>query len=225
MPPQAGDPAQGKPFAVSQTRDVPSDYRRLLATLTSRARWLGSRDPEGAAQEALKRSLENDRSKPAVEYHFSQDLPAGLESPEWPLDQLFAWLHGVLQNVVREEHYRVSIRREAPIGEVRSERSNDNNQPDPADPAPGQLDVLIQNEIHRIVEDCFPKLEREYQTVLTMRADGLKYGEIAIRLGVNENTVATWVSRGIRALAHCVRRRTGGVARLPRSPELGTPHD
>jgi DNA-directed RNA polymerase specialized sigma24 family protein len=46
-----------------------------------------------------------------------------------------------------------------------------------------------------------------------MRASGLKYGDIAERLGVSENTVATWVSRGIRTLAQSVRRRM-----QPRSP-------
>jgi DNA-directed RNA polymerase specialized sigma24 family protein len=68
--------------------------------------------------------------------------------------------------------------------------------------------VLIHKEIQGIVADCFPMLDSEYRTVLTMRADGLKYGEIARRLGVNENTVATWVSRGIRDLTQLVRSRT-----------------
>ncbi|MCU1272855.1 MAG: Sigma-70, region 4 [Bryobacterales bacterium] len=189
-------------------RDAAIDYRRLLAALASRARWLGSQDPEGAAQEALRRSLENASSQPAVEYYFSQDLPAGLQPPEWPLDQLFAWLHGVVHYIVREEHNRVSNRREVPIGGIRSERSDDNSHLDPADPAPDALDALIEKELQGIVVDCFPMLDREYQTVLRMRVDGLTYGQIALRLGVNENTIATWVSRGIRALAQCVRRRT-----------------
>ena len=57
--------------------------------------------------------------------------------------------------------------------------------------------------------NCFPKLDREHRQVLTMRVDGLKYGEIASRLGVNENTVATWISRGIRELGRHVRQRLG----------------
>src|SRR5437879_876143 len=184
MSPQAGHPIAGERVCVPPARNAASDYHRLLATLASRARWLGSRDPEGAAQEALKRSLENDRSQSAVEYYFSQELPAGLPPPEWPLDQLFAWLHGVLQYVVREEHSRVSNRREVSIAATGPERLRGNNLLDPADPAPDQLDNLIQKEIQAIVLDCFPRLEREYRTVLTMRVDGLKYGEIAIRLGV-----------------------------------------
>ena len=190
---------------MSPSSDAAGDYRRLLATLASRARRLGSRDPEGAAQEALKRSLENAGSRPAIAYYFSQDLPADAEPPEWPLDQLFAWLHGVLQYVVREEHHRASNRREI---------ARADGHPDPADPAPGQIDRLIQKEIQGIVAECFPLLDSEYRTVLKMRVDGLKYGEIARRLGINENTVATWVSRGIRDLAQRVRTRTS----RPRNP-------
>ena len=207
MSPQAGHSVAGEPLAVLPVHDGASEYRRLLARLASRARQLGSLDPEGAAQEALKRSLENVNSQPAIEYYFSEVPPAGVEPPEWPLDQLFAWLHGVLYYVVREERSRVSYRREVSIGSMGSEW--DGKPPlDPADPAPNQLDALIQKELHGIVVDCVPMLDREYRTVLRMRVDGLKYGEIASRLGVNENTVATWVSRGIRDLARSVRRRT-----------------
>ena len=73
--------------------------------------------------------------------------------------------------------------------------------------------------------DCFARLDHEYRAVLIMRAEGLKYGEIAIRLGVNENTIATWVSRGIKALAQCVRRRYEGLASQPRTPRQRRPHE
>src|SRR5438132_7840197 len=108
---QARHPVAGERVCVPPARNAASDYRRLLATLTSRAGWLGSRDPEGAAQEALKRSLENDSSQSAVEYYFSQDPSDRLQPPEWPLHQLLGWLHGVLRYVVREEHNRASSRR------------------------------------------------------------------------------------------------------------------
>src|SRR5215470_8058888 len=88
----------------SPARDVTSDYRRLLRTLVSRARRLGSRNPEDAAQEALKRSLENSNSQPAIEYYFNEEPPASLQPPEWSLDQLLAWLHGVLHYVILEEY-------------------------------------------------------------------------------------------------------------------------
>lgn len=187
-------------------RDTVSDYGRLLAKLASRAKWLGSRDPESAAQEALKRSLENPSSQPAVEYYFSPDLPSSTEPPEWPLDQLFAWLHAVLRNVIREEQSRARYRREVPLG---IDAPGASLRPDPADPAANQLDALIDRELQGIVVESFGMLDREYRNVLSMRVDGLKYGEIARRLGVNENTVATWVSRGIRDLAQRVRRRVG----------------
>ena len=56
-------------------------------------------------------------------------------------------------------------------------------------------------------------LDREYRTVLRMRVGGMKYNEIAMRLGVNENTVATWISRGVKDLAQFVRKRTVGERR------------
>ena len=62
-------------------------------------------------------------------------------------------------------------------------------------------------EMEAIVAECLTGLDREYRNVLRMRSDGVKYGEIAKRLGVNENTVATWVSRGIRELGDRVRKR------------------
>jgi RNA polymerase sigma factor (sigma-70 family) len=200
---------------LSETRDAISDYRRLLNALGSRARRMGSRDPESAAQETLKRSLENTLSQPAIEYYFSEELPSDAAAPAWALDQLMAWLHGVLHFVVLEEHKRTGNRREFAAGGSGSQSAAMGLER--ADPAPDQLDALIQKELQQIVVECMPALDADYQRVLKMRADGMKYGDIAQRMGVSENTVATWVSRGIRTLAQCVRRRTqprGKVKRL-----------
>lgn len=190
MIPQAGPPI---------ARDPVSDYRRLASALASRAARLGSRDPESAAQEALRRSLENRKSQPAVAYYFGEESAAGA-APEWPLDQLLAWLHGVLQYVVREERSRVGFRREVPAISISES----------ADTSPDALDGMIQRETRAIVADCFAALDRGQRDVLTLRMDGLKYGEIARRMGVNENTVATWVSRGIRELGRRIRKRMDG---------------
>jgi RNA polymerase sigma factor (sigma-70 family) len=194
--------------SLSETRDAITDFRRLLHALGSRARRMGSRDPESAAQETLKRSLENPLSQSAIEYYCSEELPLDAAPPAWPLEQLMAWLHGVLHFVVLEEHNRASNRREFAVGWAG----------DRADPAPDQLDALIQKELQQIVVECLPALDADYRRVLKLRADGLKYGDIAQRLGVSENTVATWVSRGIRTLSQSVRRRMqprGVVKRMP----------
>src|SRR3984885_12420583 len=212
------DFSAGGRSTLGETRDAISDYRRLLNALGSRARRMGSRDPESAAQETLKRSLENSLSQPAIEYYFSEELPMDAAPPAWPLDQLMAWLHGVLHFVVLEEHHRASNRREFSVGSTGDDSSP--NRLERADPAPDQLDALIQKELQQIVVECMPALDSDYRRVLKMRANGLKYGDIALRLGVSENTVATWVGRGIRTLAQCVRKRThsrGPVRRMPES--------
>jgi RNA polymerase sigma factor (sigma-70 family) len=210
------DLSAGGTTILSETRDAVADYRRLLNALGSRARRMGSRDPESAAQETLKRSLENSLSQGAIEYYFSEELALDASTPAWPLDRLMAWLHGVLHFVVLEEHNRAGSR-EFSVGFDASERGMD--RLDRPDPSPDQLDALIQKELQQIVVECMPALDADYQRVLRMRASGLKYGDIALHLGISENTVATWVSRGIRTLAQCVRKRTqpGIIRRMPES--------
>jgi RNA polymerase sigma factor (sigma-70 family) len=198
---------------MALARDATSDYRRLLTALASRARWLGSRDPESAAQETLTRSLGNPNSQASIEFYFGEELDPSVAAPAWPLDQLLAWLHGVLHFVVREEHNRASSRREVLFGGNVSSSSPSGHSTwsgslDPADPSPDQLHSLIQKQMQQIVLECLPALDPEYRAVLKFRAQGLKYDEIALRMGINENTIATWVRRGIQTLGQCVRRRT-----------------
>ena len=185
--------------------------RKFQVALSVRALRLGSRDPEGAVQETLKRSLQNPAGRAAIEYYFSDDPEEGAPAPEWPLDQLFAWLHGILRNVVREENGRASRRREVPMAAAEPEGPVGGGRGEPVDPAADPLHGLIERELAAIVAEALPKLERDYRTVLHMRIDGMKYSDIADRLGVSPNTVATWVSRGIRELGEQIRRRTARV--------------
>ena len=165
-------------------------------------------------QETLKRSLQNPTARSAIEFYFSEDYCGGAAPPEWPLDLLFAWLHGVLNHVVQDENGRASRWREMPMSTVESGRLEGARPIDPADHGPDPLQQMIDRELKRIVAEAFPKLGRDYRTVLKMRINGLKYSEIAARLGVSENTVATWVSRGIRELGQHIRRRTAHVLPL-----------
>jgi RNA polymerase sigma factor (sigma-70 family) len=201
--------ATGQVYAAAKG-EFAKDYRRLLRILAGRARRLGSRDPEGAAQETLKRSVENHGSCRAMEYYFAENTAA--ESPEWPLDRLLAWLHAVLHYVVREEQSRAAFWREIPFGQD-SARSMESELPVFRDPAADPLDRLVRSELQATLKQCYAGLEADYRAVLDMRGQGLKYRDIAAALGVNENTVATWISRAIQVLGRCMRKRMGVVHR------------
>jgi RNA polymerase sigma factor (sigma-70 family) len=180
-----------------------TDYRKLLTVLASRAARLGSRDPEAAAQEAVRRTLASAKSRPAMEFYFHEresDL-----TPEWSLVQLLAWLHGVLRFVVREERARAGAQRE--------QLAAGDDFPDPMDPSPSQLDQLIGHEQRTIVQECLAELNADHRKALSLRLQGENYAAIAVRLGTNINTVATWLRRGSLELVEQVRARLDGPSR------------
>lgn len=189
------------PLHVAE-RDASSVYRKLVTALAAQARRMGSRDAEGAAHEALKRSLAAPTPRAAIDYYFQERPASGFHAPEWSLEQLFAWLYGVLRFVVREESARMSARREL--------SSADTTAMDVADPSADQLHRLLDDEMKTIAHECLDALDDHYRDVLILRARGLKYAEIASRLGVNENTIATWVRRAMKAVTHLVRKRMDG---------------
>ncbi len=145
--------------------DATRAYRKLVGVLTARAARMGSSDAEGAAHEALKRSLANPKSRAAIEYFFRADEPAA-PPPDWPLEQLLAWLHGVLRFVVREERARLRFRREIPADEIEAMAIRDRS----ADP----LEQLIDRQQQSIVRECLDELGGDYRTVLMLRIRGLK---------------------------------------------------
>lgn len=206
MQPQVGNSGPGELESAPVRNENSVDYRRLLGVLATRAHRLGSRDPEAAAQETFTRSWENAKSQTALEYYFREDPGGEATPPLWSLDQLIAWLHTVLRYVVSEERNRTSYHMEISLDQ-KSEAYDDRRFPEPTDTRTGQLERLLQQELESIVSECFPKLDSGYQSVLRLRGTGLRYDEIALRLGEKENTIATWLSRAIRDLARCVSRR------------------
>jgi RNA polymerase sigma factor (sigma-70 family) len=191
----------------------PYQYRKVIGALALRAARMGSRDPEAAAQEAIRRSLANAASRAAVEYYFHEQPPS--DPPEWSLVQLLGWLHGVVRFVVWEERARASTQRETAAAFE--------DLLDVPDPSPSQLDAVIDIQLREIVHECVMRLSDDRRAALLLRLQGAKYDEIARRLGTNENTVATWLRRAVQDLVHRVRvqmddRRAAG-GRLTRRRE------
>ena len=186
------------------------DYRKVIRALALRAARLGSRDPEGAAQEAIRRSLAHASSRPAIEYYFREQLSPGAEPPEWSLAQLLGWLHGVLRFVISEDRSRASSHREiaTPMDEL----------VELPDRAPSPQDAAIDAELRGIVHECVMQLGDERRAALLLRLQGAKYEEIARRLAMNENTVATWLHRSSRELIERVRDRMDGRPAASRTP-------
>lgn len=189
------------------------DYRRIVGTLALRAARMGSRDPEAAAQEAIRRSLANALSRPAIDYYFRDHPVEDEEPPAWTLAQLLGWLHGVLRFVVWEDRARVGHRREisAPIDALL----------DVPDRDPSHLDAMIDAESRAIVHECAMQLTGDHRAALLLRLQGAKYDEIARRLGTNEKTVATWLHRSTRDLVEQVRARLNAPGSVPSSSPRG----
>lgn len=185
--------------ARSPSPSSATEYRKLLAALTRRATRIGARDPEGAAHEAIKRSLVNPLSRAALEYYFHEQTVPVHTTPEWSLLQLFGWLHGVLRYVVMEERARRS-REVAP--EVLPER---------IDPQRDPLQHLLDSEVDAMVREALYTLTTDQRSALLLRLNGARYTDIATRLGVNENTVATWIRRASQAVINHVQRRMNRV--------------
>jgi DNA-directed RNA polymerase specialized sigma24 family protein len=179
-------------------RNSTGEYQKLLARLTAHAVRMGSIDPEAAAQEAVNRSLADHRSREAVEYFFHEQTSVRAAAPEWGLLQLVGWLHGVLRFVVLEERAKSRVRRET--------AAVDDGTIEPVDPAPSQLDRLIEQQHRAMVRESLTTIDSRQRAALLLRLDGAKYADIAAQLSVSENTVATWLRRGSQELVQNLRR-------------------
>ena len=72
---------------------------------------------------------------------------------------------------------------------------------DPADPAPGPEDMVIHQERLERLQNAVLQLTNQQRNCLLLRAEGLRYREIASRLGISIQRVAKLLDRSTSQLA------------------------
>lgn len=72
---------------------------------------------------------------------------------------------------------------------------------DPADPAPGPEDMVIHQERLERLQNAVLQLTVQQRNCLLLRAEGLRYREIASRLGISIQRVAKLLDRSTSQLA------------------------
>jgi RNA polymerase sigma-70 factor (ECF subfamily) len=109
------------------------------------------------------------------------------------------WIFRVAHNLARD-HYRYSQRRPA-------EALDDNMEAVDAssDSRPTPEEHLLERERDKRLKAALERLPAEQRHCLHLRAEGLRYREIAEVLGVSTSTVAEWVQHALKSLAEGMR--------------------
>jgi RNA polymerase sigma-70 factor (ECF subfamily) len=108
------------------------------------------------------------------------------------IDNPRAWLFRVAHNLCVSMH-RVERRwnGEPAIAAEKSER------PPQADPRPNPEELYIRRERMRQLDEGMARLTEQQRQCIHLRAEGLRYREIAVVLGINTSTVAEHIQRAI----------------------------
>lgn len=153
------------------------------------------------------RALRNPQAGSALRSALLRGKPA---ETDWPPHILIAWLYRTVEFVVLEQ--RRKGRRESGL-------SDESMEHDIPDLSRGSDDLVMDQQWNELLVECLGKLGPEYRAVLELRiTEGLKYSEIAERLGENINAVATKLARGMKTLGQQMQRRL----KLPRQPGKGS---
>jgi RNA polymerase sigma-70 factor, ECF subfamily len=112
-----------------------------------------------------------------------------------PRDNLRGWVFRVAHNLARDEHRR---RMRRPVESLGSEDGN-------ADPQATPEQRLIASERTARLEAAMARLPVHQQECLHLRAEGLRYREIAEVLGAGVSTVAEWVRAALKTLGKELR--------------------
>jgi len=112
-----------------------------------------------------------------------------------PQDNLRGWIFRVAHNLARDEHRR---QRRQP-----SESLDDGHSS--ADPQATPEQSLIARERDRRLGNALARLPAHQQECLHLRAEGLRYREIAEVLGAGVSTVAEWVQDALKKLGKELR--------------------
>lgn len=114
---------------------------------------------------------------------------------EGPQLNLRGWVFRVAHNLARDEHRR---RRRQPSQPLDDGLSN-------ADPRATPEQQLIVRERTRRLGKALARLPVHQQECLHLRAEGLRYREIAEVLGAGVSTVAEWVQQALKTLGKEMR--------------------
>lgn len=111
---------------------------------------------------------------------------------------LRAWVFRVAHNLAFDEHRR-RLRQQPATKNVPGPDESEAFQPHPADSRATPEEHAIEQQRLRRLERAMRKLPHQ-RFCLHLRAEGLRYREIAEVLGVGTSTVADWVQDGLQRL-------------------------
>ena len=141
-------------------------------------------DVEDCASETMRRAIEG-----------KARLRAG--------EPLRPWVIGIARHVALDA---LRARKRQSLRRAREPQGGDDERPplyeELPDPSPGPFDRFAKAQQHETIRRAMNDLPEGQRKALTMfHVDGYGYEEIAGKLDVPLGTVATWVSRGRRAMA------------------------
>lgn len=112
-----------------------------------------------------------------------------------PRDNLRGWVFRVAHNLARDEHRRQKRRPTETLDE--GERS--------ADPQATPEQRVMARERTMRLEKALARLPENQRECLHLRAEGLRYREIAEVLGASVSTVAEWIQQALKTLGKEMR--------------------
>ena len=116
-----------------------------------------------------------------------------------PIRSVKSLLFAIARNAVRDAIRRRTTASEIPISEINSAYVMDQT--------PGVVELVNHRQAHALLAEAIRLLPQRCREVLLLRKiHGLSQREIALKLGITENTVESLVSKGARRCTDYVRR-------------------
>ena len=107
------------------------------------------------------------------------------------------WMFRVAHNLARDEYRRQKRR---PTEELQSDEGFQGKHQELVDGGQSPEQRLLERERDARVKTALSRLPDEWRHCLHLRAEGLRYREMAEVLGVGTSTVGEWVQKGLKQL-------------------------
>jgi RNA polymerase sigma-70 factor (ECF subfamily) len=147
-------------------------------------------EAEDVAQESFLRLCEQASHPVAQEQKPSDKGGARMENVR-------GWIFRVAHNLAQDEHRR---RKRRPTEELRDDEEHPVGYSQYSDGRPSPEETLLEREQDARLKAALARLPEQQRQCLHLRAEGLRYREMAEVLGVGTSTVAEWVQKGLKQL-------------------------